>query len=242
MTKLKIGTTQLGQSQRLQSGGQRWSAGATLAGGLLALTLVSSCAGPKYQVNDVVLSDLPMQDKQRMLAVQSEMNQATEEKNKAQSDVAIDDRDISVAEVESAQSRLEAEKLEAELHLAERSQDLNRIRPAKAAFSAKDSAKSLSAAKLNWLTRRRDWHRAQIEVAQLHGTAAERRYELEKARLAQSTGKLPSKNFNVAQFEGQASEAQQKYEQALTAANRQQAEAGQLEMLYSQLAGSRQQG
>lgn len=197
------------------------------------------CAGPRYHVNDAVLSDLPVQDKERMLAVQGEINQAAEEKNKAQADVAMDDRDISVAEAESAQSRLESGKLEAELRLAERGQDLNRIQPAKANFTAVNSAKNTSAAKLRWLEQRRDYHRILIEVAQLHGTAAERRYELEKARLAKSTGKLPSQNFDVAQFEGQAAQSQQKYDQARVRADKKQMAASQLEQTYNQLASSR---
>lgn len=204
------------------------------------LTIIGvGCAGPKYHVNDVVLSDLPVQEKERMLAVQGEINQAAEEKNKAQADVAMDDRDISVAEAERSQSRLESGKLEAELRLAERGQDLNRILPAKANFTAVNSAKNTSSAKLRWLEQRRDYHRTLIEVAQLHGTAAERRYELEKARLAQSTGKLPSKNFDVAQFEGQAAQSQEKYDQARARADKKQMAASQLEQVYNQLAASR---
>jgi hypothetical protein len=206
---------------------------------LFVVALGGACAGPKYQVNDAVLSDLPMQDKQRMLAVQGEINQATEEKNKAQSDVATDERDIAVAEAESAQSRLESDKLEANLRLAERGQDLNRIGPAKASFNAVNSAKNTSDAKLSWLKQRRDYHRTLIEVAELHGTSAERRYELEKARLARSTGKLPSKNFDVADFEAQAAKSQQKYDQARAHANQQQAETSRLEQAYAQLASSR---
>jgi hypothetical protein len=211
--------------------------------GCFALMMVTgaSCGGPKYQVNDVVLSDLPMQDKGRMLGVKGEMDQAVEEKNKAQADVAIDDRDVSVAEAESAQSRMESGKLEADLRLAERGQDLNRIRAAKASFTAVDSAKHTSASKLTWLQHRRDFHRTLVEVATLHGTAAERRYELEKARLAQATGKLPSAHFDVAQFEGQAAQAQQKYDEARARADRQGAEASQLELAYTQLAASRAQ-
>jgi len=214
----------------------------TRLGGLFLLAAISaSCAGPKYHVNDVVLSDVPLQDKERMLAVQGEINQAAEEKNKAQADLAMDERDISVAEAESSQARLESGKLEAELRLAERGQDLNRIRPAKANFTSMSSAKNTSAAKLNWLQHRRDYHRTLVEVAELHGTDAERRYELEKARLAQSTGKLPSKNFNVAQFEGQAAQSQQKYDQARARADKQQMETVQLEQAYNQLAALRGQ-
>lgn len=210
------------------------------AGCQLLLTAIgASCAGPKYQVNDAVLSDLPVQDKQRMLAVQGEINQATEEKNKAQSDLAMDDRDIAVAEAESSQARLESGKLEANLRLAEHSQDLNRIGPAKASFNAANSPKKTSEAKLKGLQHRRDYHRMLVEVAELHGTSAERRYELEKARLAQATGKLPSKDFNVSQFEGQAAQTQQKYDQARARADKQQAETRQLEQVYAQLASSR---
>lgn len=209
-------------------------------GGIGLLTVIGGgCAGPKYHISDVLLSDVPIADKQRMLAVQGEINQAAEEKNKAQADVAMDDRDISVAEAESSQSRLESGKLEADLRLAERGQDLNRITPARANLNAVNSAKNTSGAKLRWLQKRRDYHRMLIEVAELHGTAAERRYELEKARLAQATGKLPSKNFNVAQFEGQAAQAQQKYDQARANADKRQMDASQLEQAYIQLASSR---
>jgi hypothetical protein len=205
---------------------------------LLGISSAAACTGPKYQVNDVVLSDLPMQDKERMLAMQGEMNQAKEEKNKAQSDIATDGRDLSVAEAERAQSGQEHEKLEAELKLAERSQDLNRIRPAKANLSARNSTQNVSAAKLKWLEQRREYHRTLVELADLHGTAAERRYELEKARLAQATGKLPSKDFNVAQFEGQAAVAQKKYDEARGRADQQRDQSIQLEQSYSQLASS----
>ena len=194
-------------------------------GSICFLTILGvGCAGPKYHINDVVLSDVPVQDKERMLAVQGEINQAAEEKNKAQADVAMDDRDISVAEAESSQSRLESGKLEAELRLAERGQDLNRILPAKANFTAVNSAKNTSEAKLTLARAAPRLPPYADRGRQLHGTAAERRYELEKARLAQSTGKLPSKNFDVAQFEGQAAQSQQKYDQARVHADKQQME------------------
>jgi chromosome segregation ATPase len=153
----------------------------------------------------------------------------------------MDDRDIAVAEAELSQARLESGKLEAELRLAERGQDLNRIRPAQANFSAVNSAKNISEAKLSWLRHRRDQHRMMIEVAELHGAAAEHRYELEKARLAQSSGKLPNKDFNVAQFEGQAAKSEQKYAEARARVDQQQLETNRLEQAYRQLASSRPQ-
>jgi hypothetical protein len=207
----------------------------------LLIALGAACSGTKYHVNDVLLSDLPLQDKERMLAVKGEANQAAEEKNKAQSDVALDERDISVAEAERSQARMESGKLEAELKLAERGQDLNRIGPAKANLTAVNSAKNTSEAKLSWLQSRREYHRATIELAELHATAAEHRYELEKARLAQSSGKLPSRNFSVSQFEGQALKSQQKYDQANARAEKQRQETSRLEQAYNQMLASRPQ-
>ncbi len=214
---------------------------AALASCLLFAVTGAACGGPRYRVNDIVLSDLPLPDKERMLAAQGEMNQAAEEKNKAKADVAIDERDISVAEAERSQARLESGKLAAELHLAERGQDLNRIRPAQANLTRVNSLRNISEAKLSWLQHRRRYHHMLIEVAELHGTAAERHYELEKARLAQSSGKLPSKNFNLAQFEGQAAQSQQKYDQSRARANTQRMETSQLEQVYTQLDSSRLQ-
>lgn len=243
MNTSRVSKSRIGHLQVITISQQRMSRGAgvrSALAGCLALFAVASasCGGSKYHVNDAVLSDLPLHDKQRMLAMQGEMNLAAEEKNKAQADVAMTERDISVAEAESAQDRMEARKLEAELRLAERGQDLNRIRPAKANLAAVHSVKNTGEAKINWLKHRRDYHRMLVEVAERHGTAAERRYELEKARLAQSSGKLPSKRFNLAQFEGQAAQAEQEYDQARMRADRQQMETSQLEQVYRQLASA----
>jgi hypothetical protein len=212
----------------------------TIGTSLLFLTLsAASCGGPKYKVDNVVLSDVPVSQKGDTLAAESEMNHAAEEKRKAEADVALDDRDISVAEAELAQVKLNRDKAEADLQLAERGKDLNRIEPAKAELRGGDMGRRAAEAKLTWLKARRAYHRSMIEVAELHGTSAQRRYELEKARLVQATGKRPSEDFSVTKFEQQATEARGRYDQARAQADRQRAEAGQLEQAYSQMAPPR---
>jgi len=202
---------------------------------LMAISAASCSGSPKYTVDDVVLSDVPLSQKEAMLAAQGEMNRATEERNKAQADVAVDDRDVSVAASEYAQTRLEGRKVGADVRLAERGKDLNRIDAAQGESAPVDLDRRTGEAKLNWLKGRRDFHRTLVQVAELHQTAAERRYELEKARLAQATGKRPGKRFGVGSFEEQAAQAQLRYDEARFRADRQALEARQREQAYLQM-------
>jgi hypothetical protein len=210
----------------------------TIGTSLLFLTLSAAACGPspRYRVDNVVLSDVPVSRKGDTLAAEAEMNYATEEKRKAEADVALDGHDISVAEAEYAQVKWNRNKAEADLQLAERGKDLNRIEPAKAQLRGGDMGRRAGEAKLNWLKARHDYHRSMIEVSGLHWTAAQRRYELEKARLVQATDKRPSKDFSVARFEQQAAVAQGRYDQAGAQAERQRSNASQLEQTYAQIA------
>lgn len=202
-----------------------------------ALSVPACSGGAKYKVEDVVLSDVPVSLKQRMLAAEGEMNRAAELKNKAEADVAIAERDVAVAETERSQAKMEEDKIEANLRLAERGKDLNRIQAVKAQFSATNNARSSSEAKVQWLKSRRDHSRTVVQAAELRKTAAQRDYELEKARLVQDTGKRPSSGFSVAQFEQQATQAHREYDEAKAAADKQGTEASQLEQKYAQISG-----
>lgn len=207
---------------------------------LAGLSVGAACSsGPKYHVNDVVLADVPLSQKQGVLGAEAEIDRAKEEIGKAQADVAADDRDISVAQAERSQVKMEGAKVGADVRLARRGQDLNRIDAAKGEAAAVNSEQRISEAKINWLRSRRDYHQHLVEVAQLHRTAAEQRKELEKARLAQATNKRPSENFSVSQFEQQAAQAQQRYDDARARAAQEASESARLEQLYSQLAAQR---
>ena len=110
---------------------------------LLATCLLGpGCSsGPKYKIDDMLLADVSVAEKQGMLAAQTEMNQAKEELMKAQSDLATADRDVSVADSEYGQAKLEVSKAKADLELANSSKDLNRINQAKAKLAEAELAR-----------------------------------------------------------------------------------------------------
>ena len=68
---------------------------------LLSSVLLSACSsGPKYKIDDALLADVAPSDKAQMLQIQSDLNKATEEKNKATSDAAIAEKELTVADAE----------------------------------------------------------------------------------------------------------------------------------------------
>lgn len=207
----------------------------------VALSGASCSSSPKYEVDNRVLSDVPLEQKRNILAAEAEMNQAAEEKRKAQADVAVDDRDISVAEMEHSQAKLESDKVAAEMRLAKRGKDLNQVDAARSGLLPVEAGKRTSEAKVNWLKARRDFDRAMVDVAEAHGRAAARRVELEKARLVQATGKRPSQNFSIAKFDEQAAQAQREHDEARSRAERLNLKANQLGQTYSQMTAPRTQ-
>ena len=68
-------------------------------------------SGPKYKVDDALLADVPVAEKEQILRAKSEIDTATEEKNKAQNDLAVTEKDVSVADSELGQYKLEVTKV-----------------------------------------------------------------------------------------------------------------------------------
>jgi hypothetical protein len=98
-------------------------------------------------------------------------------------------------------------------------------------------AKDIADAKIDWQKQRRRAGKAQVDVAERHFDAAAARYEQEKARLAQQKGKMPSKDFNVMNFDQQVITLQGKYDQARIDANKELLTASQREQKVNQLKG-----
>lgn len=204
---------------------------------LLATCLLGSAcsSGPKYKIDDLLLADVAVSEKQGMLAAQSEINQAKEELNKAQSDLAIAERDVSVADSELGQAKLEVSKAKADVEFANGTKDLNRINQAKGKLTEVELARDVADAKYDWQKQRRRHAKALIEAAEEHINASLSRYEQEKARLAAAKGKQPDPKFNVGEFDQQANDARGKWDSARAYADKQNTEAMQLEQQYNQL-------
>lgn len=214
-----------------------------LAGCSLGLFLLcAGCSsGPKYRIDDNLLARVDVSEKQAMLGAKSEMDQAVEEKRKAEADLQVVERDLSIAQSEYGQAKLEVDKADAELKLAEQSKDLNRVGQSRDQLKRARMAKDIADAKIDWQKGRRRAAKAQVDVAERHGDAAAARYEQEKARLAQQKGMMPSKDFNLMNFDQQVITLQGKYDQSRIDANKEVLSASQREQKYNQLASQFQQ-
>ncbi|MCS6914177.1 MAG: hypothetical protein RMK29_12965 [Myxococcales bacterium] len=202
---------------------------------VLGLMLLTACSsGPKYQVDDAILADVPVSEKQAMLSAKSEIDQALEERRKAEADLQVVQRDLSLAEAEQGQAKLEVDKAEAELKLAEQTKDMNRIQLAREQVKRAKLAREVADLKVDWQKQRRKAQRAVVEAAEGHLQAARARFEQEKARLVQQKGKRPSGDFNVLAFDQQAIKMQSRYDEARIEANRQMLQASQKEQAYQQ--------
>lgn len=201
-----------------------------------SLVLGAGCGGgPKYKIDDAVLADIPVAEKDRILAAQSEMNTATEEQNKAKSDLAVVERDVSVADSEYGQAKLDVNKAEADLALAQSTKDMNRVTSAQATVAQTKLARDVADAKLDWQKERRRFAKAILEQAEQHYYASAARYEQEKARLAEAKGRKPDPKFTVASFDQQAAEKQSKFDSAKMDADKQRLATSQAESKYNQL-------
>lgn len=206
-----------------------------------ATLLTSACSsGPKYRVDDAVLADLAVTEKQGMLNAAAEVNQAKEELNKAHADLATVERDVAVVDSEYGQSKLEVTKAKADVELAETSKDLSRVTAAKSKLSQTQIAKESADAKLDWYKQKRSYAKALVEVAETHGAAAAARYEQEKARLVEAKGRKPDANFNIAHFDQQAAESKLKWDKAIADANKERDETTKLEGKFNALQGKLQ--
>lgn len=214
--------------------GKRGSWASGLLGGALCLALLGCGGSLKYRIDNAVLADVPVADKGTMLAVESEINAAREEQTKAASDRAGLDRDISVARSDYGQAKLEVDKAEADLKLAKTQQDLNQQQAVQERIKLAKQAREVADLKVDLLKLRRAAIDAQADAAKAHTTAAEARYELEKARLAQARGKRPTADFNVAQFEQQATNAQGQQDKARVAVEQAQLKVAQREQAFNQ--------
>jgi len=200
-----------------------------------AVLLLGCASGPKHRIDEGLLADVPVGEKQGMLAAKSEIDAATEEKRKASADLQAVERDVSVAQSEYGQAKLEVDKVEADVKLAEQSKDLNWVNASKAQLKLAKLGRDVADAKVDWLKKRRKGHQAVLEVAEAHQAAAAARYEQEKARLAQQKGKMPSKDFSVSTYDQQLANSQRKYDEAKVDASKAQVATSEMEQKYNNL-------
>jgi hypothetical protein len=200
---------------------------------IAALMLAGACGGgSKYKIDDNVLAQVPLQDKQAMLAAQQERSIAQEELLKAKADAAQGDRERDIADNEHKAAKLGVDSAELAQKSAEATGDVNRKATAEHDLQVAKLGVKASEAKLDWSKKRGDWLNAVRDAAERQVEAADAKYELEKAKVASAKGIKPSDDFNVANFEIASLDKTKRHAEAKLEADKMKGEVDALERTY----------
>ncbi|MDB4970308.1 MAG: hypothetical protein JWN44_5997 [Myxococcales bacterium] len=192
---------------------------------------VAACGGggAKYHVNDNSLATASVQEKQGVLAAQQEKEVAKTEQQKAEADLKNIENEVDVADNDYKTAKLQLDTAKLQAKTAEQANDVNRKNQATHDVRVAELGVKSADAKVDWLNKKRKWIKAQRDAADDHFAAADSRYELEKAKLAQQKGIKPSDDFNVMNFETDNLKKQQKYSEARMDSDKMQADVDRLE-------------
>jgi len=202
----------------------------------ISLLLVGAAAcgggGAKYHVNDNALATASVQEKQGVLAAQQEKEVAKTEQAKAEADLKNIENEVDIADNEYKSAKLQLENAKTMQKAGEQSGDSNRKAQSTHDVRVAELGVKSADAKVDWLSKKRKWIKAQRDAADDHYAAADARLELEKAKLAQQKGIKPSDDFNVMNFETDNLKKQQKYSESRMDADKMQADVDRLERDY----------
>jgi outer membrane protein TolC len=196
---------------------------------------VGCSSGPKYRIDDATLASIPLADKQGMMAAQNEQNIAHEELRKAKSDLTDVDRELDIANNEYKSAKLGKDTAELNQKAADTSGDINRKNQAQRDVHVADLGVKSTDKKVSFLEKKRKWIKGMVDAAEDHITAADAKFELEKARLVASKGMQPSKDFNVTNFETESLDRMKRYSETKLDADKRKPEVDQLEYQWKAL-------
>jgi hypothetical protein len=202
---------------------------------VLALSLAACSSGPKYKVDDQTLATIPVDQKQGVMAAQSEQNQAREEYRTADAMVNQTDRDLDVASNDYKTMKLSLDTAKLNLKSAEQSGDVNRKNQAERDIHVAEMGVKAADAKVDFLSKKKKWYKRNRDAAEAHQSSADSRVELEKAKLAESHGVKPSADFSVMNFETQSLERSKKYSEAKLDADKMKPDVDDLERKFKTL-------
>jgi hypothetical protein len=203
---------------------------------LLSVLLVGAVGcgggGAKYHIDDSSLASASVEEKQGVLAAEQEKQVAKTEQQKADSDLKNIDRDVDIANNDLKTAKLQLDSAKLSQKSAEQAGDVNRKNQTAHDLRVAELGVKAADAKVDWLSKKRKWIKAQRDAAADHFAAADSRCELEKAKLAQQKGIKPTNDFNVTNFESDNLKKQQSYSSSRMDADKMQADVDRLERDY----------
>jgi hypothetical protein len=195
--------------------------------------LAACSSGPKYKISDDTLAQVPLAEKQGVMASQNEQVQAKEELRKARADLNAVDHEEDIANNDYKTAKLSLDTAELNKKSAEQSGDVNRKNTASRDIHVAELGVKAADARRDWLSKKHKWLKRILDAAEDHMAAADAKYELEKAKVASSKGIKPSDDFNVMNFETESLEKSKRYSESRMDADKHKADVDDLERKYN---------
>lgn len=205
--------------------------------GLVFLSCIAAACGGgglKSKVDDSIIADIPIREKQGVLDAQQEVDRAQVLKREAQAQIDSDERDLTVAKAGREQAGLEIKQVQAGFELARKRGNRDRISMFERRLQVAQLGQEAADLRVQGIERRRDYHRAQVDAAEERVRFALARTELAKAELARAQNRRINNDLSVGNFQEQVARAQQRMDEADQKAAAVQREVVALDQRYAQ--------
>lgn len=180
---------------------------------LFLFALVPACGGSSesrpgplaYHLDEMYIARIPLEEKQAILQAQNDHAAAKMARANAEAMYNESATDLEVARNERSQAELDEKSAESRKKAADESGDMNRINSASREVRVAKLSRQAADKKVAYMEARRAYLKQNLLQVEDAMYAQEARYELSKARLAQSKNIRP-KGFDMANYETQSQE------------------------------------
>jgi hypothetical protein len=192
--------------------------------------------GPlKHHLDDMFIAQIPIAEKQSVIQAQQDYYVAKMERSKAEADLNDAGADLQVAKNQREQAALDEKTAKTRKQNADKSADLNKINAAALLEREAETARRAAEKKVEYMKARREYLKKWVHHAEDLMYAQEARYELSKARLAQSKNIRP-RGMVMADYERQAQDRAQYVQRNKPAMDKKKADVDRLRKEWKTLA------
>jgi len=202
---------------------------------LASFALWACSSGPKYKVDDNLVTSATVDEKKGMFAAANDVNVAKAELAQAKSELDVAERDDDIASNEYKAAKLQKDSAKLQLETAKQSGDMNRRNQAERDLHVAEMGVKATDAKVDWMDKKVKWLKKTRDAAEYHLASAQARYELEKAKILSAKGIRPTADFQIMNFETQDLESSRKYSECRLDADKRKADVLDLERKYTSL-------
>ena len=208
-----------------------------------SFAIVTACGGGEsrpgpleHRFENMHIAHLPQEDQQDVFRAQTEFNKAQAARAKANADYEQATTDLDVARNEAKAAILEEDSANSQKKAAEKRGNMNEVNQKNLVAIAAKMSRQAADKKVKYMEARRKYRKDFLNYTEDQMYAAEARYELTKARLAQQKNIRP-KDFSLEKYQQQ-DEARARYVQKTRGAiERKKSEVERLKSEWKQMEG-----